>query len=93
MFGEVDCGNFDHAIAITEAAARAPPPMNANFVVRRREVFLDCSNALAIDALNETEAGYEGPLNLDRTLVRSLAMSSAFEYRCDGSFAIAFWTI
>jgi len=54
---------------------------------------LDCSTAPATDALKETDAGYAGPLNLDRTLVRSFAISSADAYRSEGSFASAFWTM
>ena len=80
-------------IAISAAAATAPTPTRAAFLIRFRDMLFDCSIAFATDALNETEAGYDGPLNLDRTVVNSFAMSSAFVYRCDGSFAIAFWTI
>ena len=72
-----DDPDLDQAIANNAAAASAPPPAKASVLARFRECVLDISIALATEALNETDAGYEGPLNFDRTLVRSFAISSA----------------
>ena len=83
----------DHAAAINATAASAPAPMSAFFLIRTCELFLACSSAVATDALNETDAGYEGPLNFARTVDKSFAISIALEYRPDGSLAIAFITM
>jgi len=68
---------LDQAIANKAAAASAPPPAKASVLALFRECVFDISIALATEALNETDAGYEGPLNFDRTLVSSFAISSA----------------
>jgi hypothetical protein len=73
-FGEPD---LDQAIANKAAAASAPPPAKASVLALFRECVFDISIALATEALNETDAGYEGPLNFERTFVSSLAISSA----------------
>jgi hypothetical protein len=72
--GEPD---LDQAMANKAAAASAPPPAKASVLARFRDCVLDISIALATEALNETDAGYEGPLNFDRTFVSSFAISSA----------------
>jgi hypothetical protein len=92
-FGVADPELWAQAMANREAAASAPPPAKAIVLTRFRECVLDCSIALATEALSDTDAGYDGPLNLDRTLVSSFAISSAVAYRSDGSLAIALSTI
>ena len=69
----------DHPAAINATAASAPAPMSAFFLIRTCELFLACSIALATDALNEMDAGYEGPLNFARTVDKSFAISIALE--------------
>jgi hypothetical protein len=55
--GEPDREPCDHAIANKDATASAPPPAKASVLTRFRELVLDCSMALATEALNETDAG------------------------------------
>ena len=69
-------GQRDHAMATTAAAAIVLPPTKASLRganPRALSGLLDCA---CDDWLSETEAGYDGPLNLDRTLVRSFAIST-----------------
>jgi len=49
--------NCDQPIAISATAATAPTPTKAAFLIRFRDMFLDCSMAFATEALNEIEAG------------------------------------
>ena len=67
----------DHPIRATMATA-APAPANAKFLDRVCALFLAASIAPETDALNDTDAGYDGPLSFDRTALKSFAMSIAF---------------
>jgi hypothetical protein len=66
-----------HASAITSTAASAPAAMSSRRTMRTFAACCERLIACSTVALSDTDDGYPGPLSIERTPLRSLAMSSA----------------